>query len=162
MYKIVRHKGGRLPTRHNIVLKNLSPRYKEILLNNYHIKEFCEDDRFLMIIFKMKDDEINNIRNKKLYINPQTGKINNFVQIKRNSQLIDWKCAECNRPIKSHIKKFIPENFLCKRCQPIVKNKKYLPETVMTSSYNFMLHCKSLILDNQKKIIKYIKKNEKD
>jgi len=161
MYTIIRHKQGRAPTRHGIVLKFLAPRHQEVLLKNYHIKNDCADDRFLQIIFKMKDDEINNIKLRKLYINPKTHEIDDYVNLKRQLQLIDWTCAECGKSIKSNITKFIPENFLCKRCKSIVKYKQYIPETIIDSSYRFMLHCKNLMKLDQSKFIKYIKHNEK-
>lgn len=161
MYIITRQNRGRKPTRHGIVLDSLAPRHRETLLENYHIKDDCNDDRFLQIIFKMKDDEVNNIKNKKLYINPKTLDVNDFVTLKRNFQLIDWKCAECNKKIKSNIRKFTPENFVCSNCAKHIRNKKYLPDTIIESSYKFMMYCKDLIKKDQKRFIQYIKRNEK-
>ena len=159
--KIVRRKCGRGVTRHGIALRFLAPRHQEVLLNNGHIKEECEDDRYVMILFKLKDDEVNNSKRRKLYVDPETGDVVDFINLKRNFNIIEWNCAICGKKIKSKITDFSPENFLCEKCNKYVENEGYIPDKVLDSAYRFSEHCKHLYKQTQKEFIKYIKKNGK-
>ena len=57
MIQIKRSKPGKNPTKHGIVLKGLKPLYQNTLKKHEFLKDVCDDDKFLNIMFSIVDKE---------------------------------------------------------------------------------------------------------
>ncbi len=57
--KIKRGNVGKNPTRHGIILQGLKPRYRNVLKKYEFIKEDCNDDVFVNLLFSLVDRETN-------------------------------------------------------------------------------------------------------
>ena len=137
MITIKRQNVGKTPTKFGIVLKLLKPKHRRILKNNPMIKKYSMDDRFILAIFRMEDLRSNISYLNKPSIHPVTKEISTFSKIKTSYKY----CSKCfNYYIKD--------------------NKKY-DKRIIESSLSFTEKCKQLMIDNQKRFLKYLKKNEK-
>lgn len=162
MINITRQKRGKARTRFGILLRNLSPRYQRVLLKNPVISKNSLDDRFIMCLFRIEDASIKVSHLYRPFINPESREISTYSLIKKSYKIFDWKCAYCQKPIKSNIDNFKPENFTCKKCYTYyVKDTKKVSQCILDSMVDFTDHCKNLIRENQRKFLKYIKRNEK-
>lgn len=162
MIKIIRQKRGRAKTKFEILLKPLLPRHQRILLNNPFIGEHSLDDRFISCLFKMEDSYIRVSHLHRPFVHPETREISEYSNIKKTFKILNWKCAFCNCEIKSKIDYFKPDNFACIKCYKYyVKDSKKISQSILDSMVAFTSYYKKLIIENQRKFIKYIKKNEK-
>lgn len=160
--KIIR-KSGPYKTRFGILLENLKPYQKNILLDNPLLKDSAKSDQFVLILFKLANIEINKKNTRKLFFNPYKNTISNYKQIEKDSKLIDWHCAICNDNIKSEISEFYLENFLCNKCKKTHSTKsKFIDARILENSIKFRKHCKKILLKEQRKFINYIKKFKKE
>jgi len=162
MVKIIRQNRGKARTRFGILLKNLEPRYQRVLLKNPVISKNSTDDRFIQCLFKIEDSRIKVSHLYRPYINPETREISTYSHVKDIYKILDWNCAYCKGPIKSRIDNFKVDNFTCKKCYTYyVKDSKSVSQSVLESMVNFTDHYKKLLKENQRKFLKYIRKNEK-
>lgn len=161
MIEIKRQKEGRAPTKWGILLRNLPPRYRKILKRNRIFKKYSDDDRFVMSIFRMEDMNIVISNSKRPFVNPETKEVSTYANIISQYTLLDWKCAYCETKIKTKINTFKAENFTCEKCfNYYIKNSKKYNQKIVDSSLEFMEYCRRIHIENQKKFIKYIKRNE--
>lgn len=162
MIKLIRQNRGKAKTRFNILLRVLPPRYQKILLKNPVISKNSTDDRFISCIFKIEDSNIKVSHLNRPFIHPESREVSSYANIKKTYKILDWKCAYCNKSIKSKIDYFKPDNFVCVKCYKYyVKDVNRVDQVVLDSMVSFTDYCKTLLRENQKKFIKYIKKNEK-
>lgn len=162
MINIKRQNRGRAKTRFGILLKGLSPRYQKVLIQNPIISKNSDDDRFINCLFKMEDASIKVSHLQRPFINPETREVSTYSKVKKTYKILDWKCAYCKTEIKSAIDNFKVDNFTCTPCYTYyVKDTKIVSQSVLDSMISFTEHYKKLIRENQRKFIKYIKKNEK-
>lgn len=162
MIKLIRQKRGRAKTKYNILLKPLLPRYQKILINNLVISKNSTDDRFINCLFKIEDANIRVSHLQRPFVNPETREVSTYANIKKTFKILDWKCAFCKCDIKSKVDYFKPDNFTCIKCYKYyVKDVKNVSQCILDSMVSFTDHYKKLIIENQRKFIKYIKKNEK-
>ena len=161
MIKLIRQKRGRARTRFGILLKVLKPRHQKVLIDNPILAKHSADDRFITCILRMEDNRISVSHLTRPYINPMTREISQFQQVKRSYKFIDWNCAYCKTEIKTEIHNYKSENFTCKKCYNYyVKNSKRINQAVIDSSVKFTEHYKKILKEDQKKFIKYIRKND--
>ena len=162
MINIKRQNRGKARTRFGILLKPLLPRYRRVLLKNPVILKSSNNDRFLLCVFKMEDSIIKVSHLQRPFINPETREVSTYAQVKRTYKLIDWNCAYCKKPITSKVDNFKIDNFTCTKCYTYyVKDVNSVSQSVLDSMLSFTEHYKKLIKENQKKFLKYIRKNEK-
>jgi hypothetical protein len=155
--KITRSKPGKNPTKHGIVLKGLKPAYKEVLKKYEFIKDHCGDDNFVNLLFSLTDRE-NTYKNKsKYFIDPTDGEVKDRKKLKDEIKIVPWKCAYCEKDIKSRMEDFSTKNFTCKKCyETYVKDEKKISQLVLENSVEFTEHCKRLINTDRKTFLKYI------
>jgi hypothetical protein len=159
--EIIRQNLGKRPTKFGIVLDRLKPRYQKILKKNPIIRNNSTDDRFLNCIFKIEDRLIQVSYLKRVFIEPKSGEISSFKIIRESYHQFDWNCTFCNKPIKSRIDNYEPGNFTCTKCEnTYIKGTRKIPRRIIEESLRFTEHVKTLMKNDQKKIIKYIKKND--
>lgn len=162
MINIKRQNRGKARTRFGILLKNLEPRYQRILLKNPIISKNSTDDRFLLCLFRIEDAAINVSHLQRPFVNPETREVSTFSSVKKSFKILDWKCAYCKCDIKSSVDNFKPDNFTCKKCYTYyVKDVNRVGQSVLDSMVEFTEHYKNLLRENQRKFLKYIRKNEK-
>ena len=160
MIEIKRQNRGKAPTKWGILLKGLPPRYRKILSNNLIFKRHY-DDRFILSIFKMEDANIKVSYLKRPFINPESKEVSTYTNVINQYKIFDWSCAYCKTPIKSRIDNYKASNFTCTKCfNYYIKDSQTYNQRIVDASVEFTTFCKRLMLDNQKKFIKYIKKNE--
>ena len=162
MINIKRQNKGRTPTKWGISLKGMAPRYQKILKENKIFRLYSDDTRFILSIFKIEDSNIKVSHNKRPFINPETKGVSPYSNVVNDYKIINWECAYCKTPIKSKIDNYKADNFTCKKCfDYYIKDTKIYNSRIVEASLEFTTHCRRLMLDNQKKFIKYIKRNEK-
>lgn len=160
--QIKRQKPGRAPTKYGILLGTLFPRYKKIILKNPVIKKHSTDDEFLRCIFLI-EDAINTVYHlRKPHVHPVTKEISEYSNIRDSYNYVNWNCAFCKTPIKTNINIFKSDNFTCDKCYTYyIKGSSRIDDCVMNSMIKFTDHCKKMIKEDQKKFLKYVKRNEK-
>jgi copper chaperone CopZ len=162
MINIKRQNRGKARTRFGILLRTLLPRYQRVLFKNPVISKNSSDDRFLLCVFKMEDSVIKVSHLQRPFVNPETREVSTYAHVKRSYKIIDWTCAYCKNPIKSKVDNFKIDNFTCTKCYTYyVKDVNNVSQSVLDSMLEFTEHYKQLIKENQKKFLKYIRKNEK-
>ena len=159
MIRIKRSKPGKNPTKHGIVLKGLKPLYQNTLKKHEFLKDVCDDDKFLNIMFNIIDKE-SRIKNKsKFFIDPTDLKIKSKDRLQDEIRIIPWKCSFCQCEIKSKMDNFSVKNFTCKDCyDTYTKDGKIVSELILNNSVEFTEHCKRLINKDRKNFLKYISK----
>lgn len=161
-YMIKRQNKGRTKTRFGIVLSLLTPRHQRILMKNLILKNNSEDDQFIQCLFRMEDARIKISYKGRPFINLETREISTYSSVKDSYKILDWTCAFCKIKIKSRVDKFESDNFCCNRCYTYyLKDNKRISQLVIDSMIRFTDHYKGILLETQKRFIKYIKKNEK-
>ena len=162
MISIKRQNKGRTPTKWGISLKGMAPRYQKILKENKIFRLYSDDTRFILSIFKIEDSNIMVSHNKRPFINPETKGVSSYSNVVNDYKIINWECAYCKTPIKSKIDNYKASNFTCTKCfNYYIKDTKIYNNRIVEASLEFTTYCRRLMLDNQKKFVKYIKRNEK-
>lgn len=162
MIKIYRQNKGRAKTRFGILLSKLKPRYQRILMKNKVISKNSNDDRFLNCLFQIEDAKINISYNNRPFVNLVTREVSTYASVKDSYKILDWKCGFCKTKIKSRVDNFDSSNFTCAKCYKYyIMNSTMVSQIVIDSMVEFGDYYKGLLLETQKKFIKYIKRNEK-
>jgi len=155
--KIKRSKAGKNPTKHGIVLKGLKPTYKETLRKYEFIKDHCDDNQFLYLLFDLVDKENLQKNKSKYFIDPTDGEVKDRKNLNEEIKIVPWKCSYCENAIKSKMDDFSNKNFTCKKCyKAYVKDEKRISQLVLENSVDFTDHCKRLINKDRKTFLKYI------
>lgn len=159
--KIERTNGGRFKRKYGIILKNIHPYYKSVLEDNPLAREdFKSDDKFVEILFYLKEKERVHKSKRKFFPNPYTNEITTYSKIETESNLLNWKCSICNKHIKSEIANFTVENFLCKKCKKYYINQNIIDKRIIENSFEFHKHCRTLLLKEQEFFLRYIRNFE--
>lgn len=162
MINIVRQNRGRAKTRFGILLSKLKPRHQRILMKNEVIRKNSNDDRFLNCLFQIEDAKINISYNNRPFVNLGTREVSTYASVKDSYKILDWECGFCKTKIKSRVDNFDSSNFTCAKCYKYyIKNSSTISQIVIDSMVEFGNYYKGLLLETQKKFIKYIKRNEK-
>jgi hypothetical protein len=162
MINIVRQNRGRSKTRFGILLSKLKPRHQRILMKNEVIRKNSNDDRFLNCLFQIEDAKINISYNNRPFVNLGTREVSTYASVKDSYKILDWECGFCKTKIKSRVDNFDSSNFTCAKCYKYyIKNSSTISQIVIDSMVEFGNYYKGLLLETQKKFIKYIKRNEK-
>lgn len=162
MINIVRQNRGRAKTRFGILLSKLKPRHQRILMKNEVIRKNSNDDRFLNCLFQIEDAKINISYNNRPFVNLGTREVSTYASVKDSYKILDWECGFCKTKIKSRVDNFDSSNFTCAKCYKYyIKNSSTVSQIVIDSMVEFGNYYKGLLLETQKKFIKYIKRNEK-
>jgi len=161
MIELKRQNRGKAPTKWGILLRGLAPRYKKILANNPIFKKYSNDDRFILSVFSIEDSNIKVSHLQRPFINPESKEVSTFANVINQYKVFNWNCAYCRTPIKSRIDNYKASNFTCTKCfNYYIKDTKTYNQRIVDSSVEFTTYCRKLMIENQKKFIKYIKKNE--
>ena len=145
-------------TRHGILIKGLKPSYIGALEKYPFIKESCEDDNFVKILFNLVDKENHEKNKSKFFIDPTDGEIKDKNKLLDEIRIIPWVCSYCKTKINSRIEDFSISNFCCDTCyETYTDNGKKVSELVLNNSVEFTNHCKHLINKDRKTFLKYIK-----
>lgn len=161
MIEIKRQNHGGARTRFRIVLHLLKPRHRRILLDNPIIKKNSEDDRFLQCIMKLEDARITVSHANRIYFNRETREVLRYSEMLKSMNFLNWKCAYCKKDIKSEINNYKIENFVCKPCLSYyVRKSQFINQKLIDESLKFSEYHKRKIKEDQKKFLKYIKKND--
>lgn len=157
---IVKKKIKGSKSKHGISLVGIPTSYKMILDYNKVIAKYLDDDLFLECIFKIEREHLNYQKNNRIYFNPETKEVSSKEYIKRTYKEYPWHCAYCNKPINSQINKITARNFTCDRCfETYIKDSKEVNSRIVGSSFRFTNEVKEKISHQNKKLIKYIKRN---
>lgn len=152
--KLRRLNHGAIKRKHGIVLTNLYPEQQNLLTENEFLKEIVDDDQVVYGLFKLLEIEQQNRKKDKLWYNPYTDTATTYKEILEASEFVDWTCAICKKPIKSNMTEFTPENFVCEDCQEAFTGTDKIDVRITKSSLEFTLHCKRLLILDQRDIIK--------
>ena len=145
-------------TRHGILIKGLKPSYIEVLEKHKFIKDSCQDDNFVMVLFDLVDKENHEKNKSKLFIDPTDGEVKDKNRLLDEIRIIPWKCSFCNEKINSRMEDFSISNFCCDSCYEIYTDDgKKVSELILNNSVEFTEHCKRLINKDRKTFLKYIK-----
>lgn len=134
--------------------------YKTILDYNKVIGKYHDDDRFIATIFKIEKVQLNNQKSTRIFYNPITKEISSKEYIKKQYNEYPWFCAYCNTPIMSTLNNISARNFTCDRCFEIyLKNSDEINSRIVESSFKFTQEVKAKIKHKNKKLVKYIVRN---
>ena len=155
--KIKRGNVGKNPTRHGIILQGLKPRYRNVLKKYEFIKEDCNDDVFVNLLFSLVDRETQYKNQSKFFIDPTDNEIKDRKLLIDEIRIVPWICSFCEKDIKSKMDNFSIKNFVCDNCYDIyVKDEKKISQLILENSVEFTEHCKRLINKDRKTFLKYI------
>lgn len=160
-YKLKRKNYGWYRRKFNIVLNTLKPFEQRVLLENPLLKYSADDDQFILILFRLYDMQRLGKHYGKFYINPYVNNVTTFKEIKKASKFINWKCAICKTPIKSHIDSFDIENFLCNICVETHSKTQFIDDRILHSSLKFRKACEYLYKHQTEVHREFIRKSEK-
>ena len=147
-------------SKQGISTKGLPISYVTILDYNKVVRKYHEDDRFIESIFYIEKEHINNQKITRIYFNPHTKEISSKEYIKKQYNDYPWTCAYCKEPIMSKLHDITAKNFTCDRCYEIyIKDSNEINSRIVESSYRFTQEVKDKIKKQNKKLIKYIKRN---
>lgn len=145
-------------TRHGILIKGLKPSHVSILDKYKFIKESCQDDIFVKMLFDLVDKENHEKNKSKFFIDPTDGEVKDKNRLLDEIRIIPWNCSYCNTKINSRMEDFSIANFCCDSCYEIyTEDGKKVSELVLNNSVEFTEHCKRLINKDRKTFLKYIK-----
>jgi hypothetical protein len=143
--------------KHGIILKGLKPLYQQTLKKHEFIKEHCEDDRFVNIMFGIVDREARSKNKSKYFIDPTDLEVKPRKRLVDEIKIIPWNCSFCKKEIQSKMDDFSVKNFTCKSCyDTYTNNGKIVSELILNNSVEFTEHCKRLINKDRKNFLKYI------
>ena len=162
MYKVRAINFGWYRRRHGILLENLPPLKKKLLLESDHMKWLNSDAQAFEIIFKIEDINDHEKSLRKIFWNPFRNNFGTLKDIENDSNSIDWSCAICNTHIRSMMFFKKAENFICNKCKEVHNSKnKVIDSRIIESSNAFVKHCKKLLKKEQLEFINYTKKSAK-
>ena len=158
MYRVRKINFGWYKRRHGILLENLPPLKKKLLLEHNHMKWLDSDVDAFEIIFKVEDMNEHEKNPNRILWNPFRETFTNIKELEKDSDLIDWNCGICKVEMDS--KKI--ENFVCSRCSEAHNSSnKRVDKRIINSSVNFIKHCKSLLKGEQREFMTYIRRSSK-
>lgn len=151
-------KGGK--SKQGISLVGLPTSFKTILEFNKVIAKYHDDDRFIESIFRIQKEQLNIQKNNRIYYNPETKEVSSKEYIKKTYKEHPWNCAYCETPIVSKINIITARNFTCDHCYDVyIKDATEINSRIVESSYRFTQEIKDKIKKQNKKIVKYIRRN---
>ena len=161
MIKFTKKGRGFSNTLYGIWFGNHPPRYKKIFKKNPILKDLRDQERTLSCILLMEESLIKVSHYNKPYVNLETREICSFKDVKKSYNFLDWECAFCKTPIKVEINNYKRKNFSCDKCfKYYLEGRDYVSQIIVDSTLKFTEHYKTLLRGEQKKFLKYIKKND--
>ena len=162
MYSVRKINFGWYKRRHGILLENLPPLKKKLLLEHNHMKWLDSDVDAFEIIFKVEDMNEHEKNPNRILWNPFRETFTNIKELEKDSDVIDWNCAICKVEIKSRMDSKKVENFVCNKCtESHSSSNKRIDKRIIDSSVKFMKHCKSLLKDEQREFMTYVRRSSK-
>jgi hypothetical protein len=152
---------GKAPRKHGIMLKFLTHDQKKFLFSNDHLKFISRNKETMEAVFHVFFQEQLRKDDRAAINNPFTGTFTNRYQLNKDSQLVDWNCAICESEIRSSMIDYSPENFLCDKCKEAHSGSKKVDSRIKQNSLRFTDHCKSMLTEEQKAFLKFVKINRK-
>lgn len=152
---------GWFERKHGILLENLPPAKKKLLLDHAFMKFLSSDPQTFEIIFIIEDNWDWYKVSDKTYWNPYIDNFTTYKQLLLDSNLIDWQCAICKADIVCRTdspKK--PENFVCDTCEESHNSKNTtVDRRIIDSSRNLTKHVKTLLKKEQHEFISYVERS---
>lgn len=144
----------------NILRETIPTEYMPHLNRHSLLFEPMQDERFALMLFRILDIQMTLKKHNRTYFNPFTEELTNFHGIVESARSMPWKCAVCEKEIESRMDSFKPENFVCEDHSPFYKKgkKTLVLSSVLNSSIVFRTKVQKILLDEQKKFIRYSKK----
>ncbi len=162
MYRVRKINFGWYKRRHGILLENLPPLKKKLLLEHNHMKWLDSDVDAFEVIFKVEDMNEHEKNPNRILWNPFRETFTSIKELEKDSDLIDWNCGICKIEIKSRMDSKKIENFVCSRCSEAHNSSnKRVDKRIINSSINFIKHCKSLLKGEQREFMTYIRRSSK-
>ncbi len=148
---------GKAPRKHGIMLKFLTPDQKRFLFDNDHLKFVSRNKTTMEAIFHVFYQEQLRKDGRAVLNNPHIGSFTNRHQLNKDAQLVDWNCAICKEDIRASMNDFSLENFLCDKCEEAHSGSKRIDSRIKTNSLEFTHFCKSMLEQEQKDFLKFVK-----
>ena len=162
MYKVRKINFGWYKRRHGILLENLPPLKRKLLLENNHMKWLDSDVDAFEIIFKVEDMNEHEKNPNRILWNPLRETFTNIKELENDSDLVDWNCGICKIEIKSRMDSKKVENFVCNKCsESHNSSNKRVDQRIIDSSINFTKRCKTLLKGEQREFMTYIRRSSK-
>jgi len=162
MYKVRKINFGWYKRRHGILLENLPPLKRKLLLENNHMKWLDSDVDAFEIIFKVEDMNEHEKNPNRILWNPFRETFTNIKELEKDSDLVDWNCGICKIEIKSRMDSKKVENFVCNKCsESHNSSNKRVDQRIIDSSINFTKRCKTLLKGEQREFMTYIRRSSK-
>ena len=140
---IIRKNFGWYKRKFGILLDNLKPHQKNILIENPLLKDSAKSDQFVLVLFKIYEMERKFKPKKKVYKNPFTEEITDYYTVQ----------------LESEIGLFDMDNLLCDECHDVHKTAPLVDERILHNSLKFRKFCQKLLRKQQRKFISYIRKS---
>jgi len=156
---IIRKNFGWYKRKFGILLDNLKPHQKNILLENPLLKDSAKSDQFLLVLFKIYEMERKFKSKKKVYKNPFTKEITDYYTVQLKSKYIDWNCAICDCELQSEIGLFDMDNLLCGDCYDVHRTTPLVDKRILYNSLEFRKFCQKLLKKQQNNFMSYIRKS---
>ncbi len=162
MYRIRKINFGWYRRKHGILLENLPPSKKKLILDNDYFKYLNEDVQALEAIFKIEDLNEHEKSLKKFYWNPYRETFSTIKEIGNDMGYVDWNCAICNAEIKSKMSYKKIENLVCTKCKKVHNSKNVtVDQRIIDSGIKFLKLCKKLLKGEQREFMTFVKRSTK-
>jgi len=161
-YKVRNVNYGWCIRKHDILLSNLPPSKEKLLRNTKFFRWMKGNAAAVEVIFKI-EDMCNHEKNLKRFLwNPYVETFTTLKDLESDCNLVEWDCAICKNEIKSRMDSKKLENFVCSKCKESHNSSnKVVDSRIIHSSQKFNTHCKTLLTNEQKELLKYDKKSSK-
>lgn len=160
-YPEIKRVTGTFPSnRYGVSFETLSRQQKRLLIDNPIIRERCQSDQFVHILFELCQHRNTNKQDERYYYDWSTGDFVQLQELKENYNTIDWVCAISGKPIRAKMDDFNPENFIHPEYLDVLK-APMIDSQILKSSIEFRKHIKKLLLNQQQEFINLAKKNSK-
>lgn len=140
--------------KHGIAFKGLSKSHKRFLLNHQNLKRYSSNPGVMAALFAIHKPTNNGIK-EKLFLDQRDKSLKKIDGIRRSYATVDWKCAISNRPIKSRMNNFSPQNFVHPDYWDTLSGN--VSENIVRSSIEFRQKCEKLLLNQQKELMQIFK-----
>lgn len=161
-YPEIKRTGGPFPTnRFGVVFSTLSRSQKRLLIENPLLRDRCQSDQFVHILFEQLSYKIRGYANQnKLFYDWSTGDIVQRENLVESYNTIEWTCALSGMPIRAKMGEFNLENFVHPKFHEALKSAPMVDSRILKSSVEFRKKCKELLLNQQEEFLKLVKRGK--
>jgi hypothetical protein len=164
-YPIIRRVFYYSKMRFGFAINHLPDQLKTYITENDFIKWIADDDRALLISFKIFLEGNTGKSKNKMYpfYYKNDFSIKKLHKHKVADKYYEWTCAFCEAPIWVRYDKFLAKNFVCKTCKETEYNGRgSIDRRIIESSIEYTQHMKKIFRKEQKTFLKYIKRKNNE